>query len=192
MRKLLRELAAVQIGYQLPGRIPHDSATLYRIIQMRDLDDAGGLCVEKMAYFIPQRDAERYIVRDGDMVFQARGTRNLAFVLRDVPPDTLASNHFYIVRIRPDVVMPEYVAWFVNQPSAQAHLTGKAQGTTMMLVPKEAFESLEVEVPPLAVQRTIVEIAALRQRERGLIEHLERKRDTLIRTLCLRAAQRAE
>jgi len=190
MKKVLREIADIQIGYQLPGRIPHDSAAACRIIRMRDIDDAGCLCAEKMAWFTPQRDTDRYVVRDGDVVFQARGNRNLAFVLRDVPAATLASNHFYIVRVRPNVVLPVYLAWFVNQPSAQVHLTGKAQGTTMMLVPKEAFESLEVDVPPLDVQQTIVELAALRQRERSLVENLERKRDTLIRALSLRAIAR--
>jgi len=190
MKKALKETADIQIGYQLPGRVPHDVDATYRIIRMRDIDDAGCLWTEKMAWFTPQRDADRYAVRDGDVVFQARGSRNLAFVLRDVPAATLASNHFYIVRARSDVVLPEYLAWFVNQPSAQVHLTGKAQGTTMMLVPKEAFESLEVDVPQLKVQRTIVELAALRQRERDLVENLERKRDTLIRALSLRAITR--
>jgi len=190
MKKTLRGVADIQIGYQLPGRVPHDSAAAYRIIRMRDINDAGRLCTEKMAWFTPQRDAARYAVRDGDVVFQARGSRNKAFVLRDVPTATLASNHFYIVRMRSDAVLPEFLAWFVNQPSAQTHLTGKAQGTTMMLVPKEAFESLEVDVPPLDVQRKIVELAALRQLERNLIENLELKRDTLIRALSLRAVAR--
>ena len=190
MNKTLREIADIQIGYQLPGRIPHDSAAVCRIIRMRDIDDAGCLWTEKMACFTPQRDADRYVVSAGDVVFQARGSRNLAFVLNEVPTDTLASNHFYIVRMRSDAVLPQYLAWFVNQPSAQVHLTGKAQGTTMMLVPREAFESLEVDVPPLDVQRTIVELAALRQRERSLVENLERKRDTLIRALSLRAITR--
>jgi restriction endonuclease S subunit len=123
-------------------------------------------------------------------MFQARGSRNLAFVLRGVPATTVASNHFYIVRAKSATVLPEYLAWFVNQPSAQGHLTGKAQGTTMMLVPKEAFESLEVDLPPLDVQRAIVELAELRQRERALVQNLECKRDTLIRALSLRAIAR--
>lgn len=187
MKRVLREIANIQIGYQLPGRIPHDVNAAYQIMRMRDIDDSGNLNLEKLAWFTPHRDAERYAVRNTDVVFQARGNRNLAFVLRDVPAATLASNHFYIVRTKLDVVLPEYLAWFVNQPAAQGHLTGKAQGTTMMLVPKEAFESLEVDLPPLDVQRAIVELAELRQRERALVQNLECRRDMFIRALSLRA-----
>jgi len=191
MKRTLREIANIQIGYQLPGRIPHDVNAPYRIIRMRDVDDAGNLNLGKLAWFTPHRDADRYVVQVGDVMFQARGNRNLAFVLRRVPARTLASNHFYIVRVKSDFVLPEYLAWFVNQPAAQSHLTGKAQGTTMMLVPKEAFETLGVDLPPLDVQRAIVELVELRQRERALVQNLECKRDTLIRALSLRAIVRS-
>jgi hypothetical protein len=190
MKRKLKEIVNIQIGYQLPGAILQDAKAAYRIIRMRDIDDTGNLCTEKMAYFTPQRDAERYVVRDGDVVFQARGSRNLAFMLRSVPPATLASNHFYIVGVKLETVLPEYIAWYINQSSAQEYLTSKAQGTTLMLVPKEAFESLEVDVPSLNIQRTIIELAALRKRERNLVENLEYKRDTLIQALSLQAIVR--
>jgi hypothetical protein len=156
------------------------------------VDVTGQVNAEMMTPLDDVRAPERYLVRDGDVVFQARGTRNLAFALRGVPAKTLASNHFYIVRMRSDAVLPEYLAWFVNQLPAQAHLTGKAQGTTMMLVSKETFETLEVDTPPLDVQRMIVELVALRQHERELVENLECRRDTLIRRLCLSAVQNSK
>lgn len=189
MKVPLRKVVEAQMGYQARGRIEHDPNGQYHVLQMSDLDDDG--CVKdvsKMIRVMPNVEGPgRYAVCDDSVVFQARGNRNRAFVLRGVPPDTLASNHFYILRIKPSMVLLRFLAWSVNQPSAQAHLSGRAQGTTMMLVPKDAFESLEIDVPPLEVQRAIVELAALRQRERGLVENLERKRDTLIRALSLRA-----
>jgi hypothetical protein len=192
MKTRVKDIAEVQIGYQARGRLEDIPDGTHCVIQMRDIDDAGRLNTARLARVIPERGSERYAVSPGDVVFRARGSRNLAFVLRDVPPSTLASNHFYIVRMRQDSVLPGYLAWFVNQPPAQAHFCGRTQGTTMMLVPKAAFEGLEVDVPPLAVQRAIVELAALREKERGLFENLEGKRDTLIRALCLNAARRDE
>ena len=190
MRKRLADMAQIQIGYQNPLAANTHAAT-HQIILMSDIGDNGKLVADAKNRIIPERNIERYLVRDGDVVFQSRGKRNLAFVLRNVPAATLVSNHFYIVRLRTDDVLPEYLAWFVNQPTAQSHLTGKAQGTTMMLVPKEAFESLEVDLPPLDVQRAIVELAELRQRERALVQDLEWKRDRLIRAVSFRAIARA-
>jgi hypothetical protein len=191
MRAQIGEIAEVQIGYQPRGRPEDVLGGNLRVFQMSDLDDDGRLKdVSKLVRVSPDTDSGRYLVHDGNVVFQARGSRSKAFVLQMVPAATLASNHFYIVRMRPNVVLPQFLAWSVNQPSAQVYLTGKAQGTTMMLVPKPAFESLSIDVPPLDVQRMIVELAALRQREHNLVMNLECRRDTLVRALSLRAIAR--
>ena len=50
----------------------------------------------------------------------------------------------------PQHVLPEYLAWFINQPPAQAYLTQQSRGTLVKLMPKSLFEKLEVPVPPLA------------------------------------------
>lgn len=194
MRLSLRDIADVQIGYQGRGRIVHDPDGRFHVLQMRDLDDDGGLKdpAKLVRMSTDREEPDRYAVGDGDVLFQARGNRNRAFVLRGIPPATLASNHFYILRKRLNTVLLPFLAWSVNQPSAQAHLSSRAQGTTIMLVPKEAFESLEIDVPPPAVQQTIVELARLREQEKALLRNLESKRDILLLNLCLAAARHAE
>lgn len=189
MKVLVTDIAEIQIGYQGRGRMEYDPAGESRLLQMRDLEDDGNVRDASRLLRVEAEGEcpERYGVHDGDVVFQARGSRNRAFVLRGVPPSTLASSHFYILRMLNDMMLPPFLAWALNQPPAQAHLGGMTQGTTTMLVPKNAFMTLDVSVPPLEVQQTIVELAALRQRERSIVENLERKKDELIRALSLRA-----
>lgn len=187
MKVDLKDVADVQIGYQPRCQLANHLKGSHLVIQMRDFDAEGCFHADTLARVTPETDTSRYAVRDGDVVFQARGTRNRAFVLRGVPAATLASNHFYIVRMRPNVALPQFLAWSVNLPSAQEHLMERAQGTTMMLVPKDAFESLEIDVPPLAVQRRISDLTCLADCERQLMTAIQGKREKLISAVCLRA-----
>jgi Type I restriction modification DNA specificity domain len=103
--------------------------------------------------------------------------------------NTVASYYFYILRPDADHVDPEYLAWFINQPTAQACLERLQRGSHIKIIPKSAFEELEVVLPPLATQRAIVELERLRQKEAYTMSRLVQARKRLIHALALRAAQ---
>src|SRR5712671_3645249 len=56
--------------------------------------------------------------------------------------------YFYILRPNADRVDPEYLAWFINQPTTQACLERLQRGSHIKIIPKSAFEELEVVLPP--------------------------------------------
>lgn len=187
MRKKISEIAEIQIGYQARSRKGSFLCGSSRLVQMRDLDDDGQLDTKGMLS-LDLEIPDRYRIKPGDLLFQARGSRHRAFVMDPIPSDSLASNHFYIIRLFSEAVLPAYLAWWVNQPPAQAQLMSQAQRTTMTLIPREAFESLEIELPLIAVQKSIVELARLTRCERQLAMRLQDKRDALISAQCLSAA----
>ena len=80
--------------------------------------------------------------------------------------NTVAFYYFYILRPNLDRVDPEYLAWFINQPTTQTCLERLPRVPHIKIIPKSAFEELEVVLPPLATQRAIVELERLRQKER--------------------------
>lgn len=80
--------------------------------------------------------------------------------------------------------MPEYLAWYINQPSAQAHIKAHQRGSYVPLVPKDALNDLEVAVPPIEIQRVIVELERLRVKEEELQKALCERRAELIRAVC--------
>ena len=62
----------------------------------------------------------------------------------------------YILRPRQRVVLPEFVAWAINQPRAQRHFDRFARGTNMRMVPRAVLTGLEIALPDLEVQRRVV------------------------------------
>jgi len=101
----------------------------------------------------------------------------------------IVGSFFFILRPRPDRVLPEYLAWAINQPPAQRQLDDTAHGTHMKLIPKKMFEELEIDLPPVEIQEQIVRMNTLVERERHLTEAIQAKRAELVRAASLRAAK---
>ena len=147
----------------------------------------------------PAGDPRPYQVRPGDVLFLYRGHRNFAVPI--VPsavqpfPDNwesiIAAYYFYILHPRPDLIDPEYLAWFINLPQSQAVLATHARGSHMKMIPKQDFLSLPINLPDLATQRKINAIQNLAYVERKLAGQLEHKRQQFLDAVCSRATRRS-
>jgi hypothetical protein len=209
MKIKLAEVADVQLGYQHREKVSHAEHGSHRLIQGKDVVPAEALssgidrpagwrvATDNLDRVTPKGDAARYSLRPGDVLFVSRGTINIAVPLNEltVQPfpkrwdDLIPAYTFYILRPDLNRVLPEFLAWFINQPPAQAYLTQQSRGTLVKLMPKSLFEELEVPVPPLAVQRQVMEIEDLRAREEGLLKRLIAARQRLVQQACLDAAE---
>lgn len=188
MKSKLGALVELQIGYQARGRIEPEPASPYRVIQVRDVD--GTVDWGSVIAFRPERQPDRYLVREGDILVPSRGGNPEAVLLDHVPGPTLAAGNFYILRVRRKGVLPGYLAWYINQAPAQTFLRSRSQGTNIAMVAKSDLDELEIPVPALAVQEKVVRVAALQQREHELLRELESKREQLIQAVCLKAIER--
>jgi hypothetical protein len=183
----VNEIAEIQIGYQSRGRIYLDPEGTHRIIQMKDFDECRRLGIENLTLFRPEREPERYLVGQGNVLFLSRGQKNFACAVTRPLNDTVAASYFFILRLSRDDILPEYLAWYINQVPAQEYLYSIAKrGSHMPIVPKAAFEALQVSVPPLTTQKKIVEIEKLLGQEQAIEDELFFKRELLIRALCLK------
>ena len=194
----LRDVATIQIGYQHRDKAQPISTLesgSHRIIQIKDIlhsEFRGGIGpsvrFDNLSQITPSGDADRYQVKQGDVLFLSRGQRAIATPVLEHLEKTLAAYYFYILRPNSERVVAEYLAWFINQPTAQSFLEKHQLGSHIKMVPKAAFEALEVIVPPLATQRAIVELERLRQKEEQAMIRLADARRRLITGLALKAA----
>ena len=182
MKLLLKDIVEIQIGYQARGRIEPNPAGTFRIIQAKDFDHHNELMIEMVYKIDVERDPEKYLVHAGDVLFVSRGFHNYATAIQLPLENTLASNTFYILRVDARKILPGYLAWSINQ--AQDQLRGMTQAQNIPLVPKAAFERMEIDLPVLSVQHTVVRLMELLKRERDLNE----RRAELIQAACIHAA----
>jgi len=209
MKQELRDIAEVSLGYQHREKVSHVEHGSHRLIQGKDIvraeslpsgfDQPAGwqIVTDKLDRVTPKGDAGRYLLRPGDVLFVSRGTTNIAVpvneqTVRPYPEswdDLIPAYTFYVLRPDLNRVLPEYLAWFINQPPAQAYLTQQSRGTLVKLMPKSLFEELEVPIPPLATQGQVMEIENLRAHEEGLLKRLIAARRRLVQRACLSAVE---
>jgi restriction endonuclease S subunit len=184
----LGEIAALRAGLHFRGMIQPEETGSIPVIQVKDFDDSLQVDRKALTRVRPDREVDRYLVRTGDVLFLARGTRPFAVRIDDELDGAIAPNHFFILRIRGGVD-PAFLAWYLNAPPAQATLRTRSQGSNVHFVSQRDLAALEVPVPPLDTQQRIVQITTLVQRERQLVAALTTAREQMVDTLCLEAAR---
>lgn len=117
----------------------------------------------------------------GDLLFAAKGSNNFCVVFQEQAYPAVASSSFLIVRIRAsDVVLPEYVCWYINLDETLKYLRSEAKGTGIPSISKATLENLEISIPPVGVQRTVVEVARLQACAQRLQKKIMAKRQQII------------
>lgn len=188
-RVFLKEIADVRVGYQSRSRIESSREGTYRIIQSRDFDEDNNLILNMLIRFEPKHNPEPYAIHKGDILFQARGTEHFSYYIEDEMNNTLASNSFYIIRLMGKDISPKFLCWYLNQKPAQFYFQSQASITAISFISKNVLEQLELEVPPLNTQQTIVRAYELWEREQWLSRKLTETRARLIEALSMNAIQ---
>lgn len=180
----LPELCSVHTGYTARGRLEPVAAGGVLAIQLRDFTSEGLIDPKRLTRVCLNDVSDRYFVRAGDVVFRSRGERNTAAALDErLGEAALAVLPLMILRPNPEVVMPEFLAWVINQPPAQRHFDAAARGTNMRMIPRSSLDDLELNVPDIETQRKIIAVDVLAERERELSQltvEIRRKMMSLI------------
>jgi len=83
--------------------------------------------------------------------------------------------------LRPrDLVFPSYLAWYLNLPHTRERLQSMQAGSSIPFIPIDELGKLTIHLPPMELQRKIVDLVLLGQEEQVLMEMLRRKRLALI------------
>lgn len=169
----LIDLCEISAGYPFRGAVdalpPGDTP----VVQMKNVNLHSGIewqdasCVQ-----LPSRRSASPL-RSGDVLFAARGTKNHAILVNDPPDGAVCSPHFYVLRVRPGAaVLPEYLAWLINQRPGQEHFRKGATGSYILNIRREVLESLPVPLPATERQRAIVRLAQEAAAERAILNQI--------------------
>lgn len=176
MKASINDIATIQTG--LFAKPTGAGELVY--LQSRYFDEHGELQSTLHPDLSSLGIAERHILRAGDILLSAKGTKNFAAVYDSHNAPAVASTSFLVVRINKKNVIPAYIAWFLNQEQTQLLLKNAAIGTSIPSISKLVLENLEITIPSFEVQKTILQIAKLRNKEKSLKQKIEALRDLMI------------
>ena len=184
-RLRLQEACTIQVGYTVRRRLVPVADGGIAAIRLQDVQSGGRVDPRQLVRVQGARLSDKHFVRVGDVVFRSRGDHNTAIALGDeFDEPALAMLPLFILRPRCAIVLPEFLAWAINQPAAQHHFDRVAHGTNMRMISRSGLSRLEIDVPSMAAQRRIVAVDALARRERMLsILAAERRRRLIAQLL---------
>ena len=188
----LKTIARIQAGYQASVRIKESASGTHRLIQSKNFDSFHQLRSKNLITFSPKRKPDSSTVRKGDILFQARGKVHFSYYIEENLKDTLATGSLYIIRIKSKSLIPEYLAWWLNQPEAQSYFQSQSCGSLMSFISKNTLSSLQVQIPPLSVQKKVVKIVTLAKHEQFLLDRFSSLRSRLVKAACIKAIQEQE
>ncbi len=177
MQQPLTNHVDVQAGHPFRGSVPEDPAGNAYALQMRDVSPEGVADWTALTRTSLDRHKSAEWLRPGDVVFVARGMRNYALCLADIPVPTVCSQYFFLLRVRSPALLPEFLAWQINRAPAQRYLAKSAEGSDQLSIRRGVLEALPLVIPSLEQQRRIVAFARDAHRERQVLEALLRNRE---------------
>ncbi len=170
---ILGDVADIRPGYPFRGAIEEIPGGEAAVVQIKNVDAARGI---DWAALVRTRLAGRRApdwLRQGDIVFTARGNRNAAAAVEDVPVKAVSAPHLFVIRVRtPERALPEFIAWLMNQPDAQRYFAQSATGSYITSIRKQVLAQLPLKLPSLEKQQLIVRLDRAARRERQLLEAL--------------------
>lgn len=169
----LSEVVDFRQGYPFRGGIPDENNGSVRVVQLKNVTQGNLKFWDSLLRTEIKSSKEPYWLRDNDVVFAARGTSNVAAVAIGVPPSTVCSPHLYVFRVKAGIKMlPEFLAWQLNQQPAQKYLAQVAEGTHQLSIRRTELEQLQIRIPSIAQQRSIIELDRVANAERQTLQAL--------------------
>jgi len=160
----LKHIANIQTGVFAKPVAKGDIAYL----QPKYFDETGKLTVNLEPDLNSIGISEKHILKQGDVLFSAKGSKNFAacYDLKDM--SAAASTSFFVIRIFKENILPEYLTWYLNHQTTMKYLKSFARGTSIVSISKEVLNDLEIIIPSIEKQQLIFKIDNLRSAEREI------------------------
>lgn len=176
MKKLIKDISNIQTGlFAKPAGI---GELVY--LQSKHFNEYGQLHSVLYPDLVAEGISEKHLLKDGDVLFAAKGAKNFAAVFENHNEPSVASTSFFVIRPTEKKVLPQYLAWFLNNHSTQTLLKAQAIGTSIPSISKQVLENLEITVPKIEIQKAILQITKLRNKEKSLKQKIEILREKQI------------
>lgn len=143
-------------------------------IQARDISGDYQLAEDLKPQLAADGRIDKHFLQKGDLLIAAKGRDHYAIEFKGNPRPAVASTIFMVVRIKDKSrLLPSFLQWYINLPIIQKSLAGGAQGSVLPVIAKADLERLEIQIPAIEKQSTILKIDELRQQEWKLVKQIE-------------------
>jgi len=183
------ELAQISSGYPLRVSAEELDPGDVAFVQLKNVGHPHGVAWPEVPKVSLPSKREPAWLSSGDVLFSSRGTKTLAYPLATTPNRAVCGPQFFIIKVADSrSVLPEFLAWQINQKPAQEYLQKESTGSFIQNIRKPVLEQMPIALPPLEEQRLIVQFWRAAQREREILQQLIEATDAQLDAIASRLA----
>ncbi len=178
MKHIIADITELKSG--VFARPEPDGELFY--LQARHFDEGGTLTPEIQPEIRQTSTIRKHVLKHGDVLFAAKGFKNFAAAYTAESP-AVASPTFIVMKVKTELVKPEYLAWALNTMVSSGFFTQYAFGSSLPSISMAALRNIPIDVPSLSKQETILEAAKLAADEKRLRLRIAELREIQIRSI---------
>lgn len=176
MRVLLKELAVVSLGHSFRGKIESVENGNGSVIQIKNISEEGEIFWHDLQKTNVKSRLEVDWLQAMDIVLPNRGTKTKAVCIIDPPSNVVTTPHFYNIRVSDTGIDPKFLTWQINQIQTQRYFEKTAEGSRQLSLRKSIVENIEIVIPSIVEQQTIISIYEAAQKEKAIYNKLLQNR----------------
>jgi len=175
MKKLKEIIDSIKYGYHFRSEKTGD----IKYLKGNQFDDDLALRDDKVSFVDIGKTDRHVLLDDDDVVLAAKGTRNFAWKCSSSYGSYVASSLFFVIKLKEDVIHPDYFVIIMNAPRKQYEMKGLGLGATIPSIQKKELLMLKMTVPSMDKQHEIIKIHDLLQAQINLERNILKKRISL-------------
>ncbi|MCW8091558.1 restriction endonuclease subunit S [Alteromonas sp. ASW11-130] len=176
-----KSIIKVRTGWTFSKSIESSDKGEYQVIQLRDVQDLSLAGLDWANITRTNIDSTRTIktLQDNEVLLVAKGHTKTALLLKNLPDNVVANQHFLIVTVNDtSKLLPEYLEVFLNSTSVQNWFTVNSSGSYQSTLTKKRL--LELKLPtelPIEHQQMLVDLDTSIKKEKYLQQLLIKQRE---------------
>lgn len=154
--KRLKEISKISLGYSFRVKIEHKNNGNMLVVSAKDIKDNFIISNSDHLTKISHPIYEDRLVKKDDILLSNRGYFKAGVF--SLEKNTIAASSVYILRIKKDVVLPEYLVIWINSKKGQNEINKNTTGTMIKTILKSELENIKIEIPIMEKQEKIIEL----------------------------------
>ena len=160
LKRLGELVEEVRYGTSLPATLNGK----YGYLRMNNITEDGQLNIQNLKHIdVPEKDLEKYVVRNGDVLFNRTNSIELVgkTCIYELDFDMVIAGYIIRIRTKKDILNPRYLSEFLNFPSTKEFLRNVAKGAVNQAnINAKELQNISIPLPPLSLQNEFANFVA--------------------------------
>ena len=153
----IKDITDVIAGYTFRTAIKNDTDGNMQVIQAKDIQHDNQINCEDLPKVSIDNLRSSATLKQNDVLLSCRGVFRAGVLTEDLK-NAIGSASLYILRIKSEKVLPEYLSIYLNSNAGQKQIQQVLSGSTIKTILRRELAELPVILPSIQKQKQIIEI----------------------------------